>query len=70
MRTGIQGVLVASTVISCMVDSDNLVTMDSVTDKGHSTQLFFGELLFITGVGFAREPSKDMTFKLRNEVLN
>jgi hypothetical protein len=70
MRTGIQGVLVASTVISCMVDSDDLVTIDSVTDKGHSTQFLFGELVFITGVGFARKTSKDMTFKLRKEVLN
>jgi hypothetical protein len=53
-----------------MVDSDDFVTIDSVANKGHGTQFLFSERLFITSVGFSSETSKDMTFKLRNEVLN
>jgi hypothetical protein len=70
MGTGIQGVLAASTIISSVVDTNNLVTIYSVTDKGHGTQFLFGELIFIAGVRFVGETSKDMIFKLRNKILN
>jgi hypothetical protein len=46
------------------------VTIYSVTDKGHGTQFLFNELIFITGVRFVGEMSKDMIFKLWNKILN
>jgi len=70
MGTGIQGVLAASTIISSVVDTNNLVTIYSVTNKGHGTQFLFSELIFIAGVRFVGETSKDMIFKLWNKILN
>ena len=70
MGMGIQGVLVVLAVISCMVDLDDLVMIDLVTNNGHSMQFLFGELFFITGVRFVHETPEDMTFKMQNEILN
>ena len=67
---GIQGVLAALTIISSVVDTNNLVTIYSVTDKCHGTQFLFGELIFIASVRFVSETSKDMIFKLQNKILN